>query len=162
MDTAADPCDDFYQYACGRWNLKNSIPEDRSGFDTFEMLRDNLEVVLRDLLLEPDDPSENETAIDKTKILFRSCMNEGKNHSRNRTIHLFFYETELIEKLGTQPLLDLIESLGGWPVLDPNWNETAFDWIEMTSDLRLYYNDVLIMFWVGQDLASSINIIQVS
>lgn len=71
-----DPCEDFYQYACGNWEKKNPIPEDKAGFDTFEMLRESLDSILRDLLLEP---VENDTsdAVRKAKDLFESCMNEG-------------------------------------------------------------------------------------
>ena len=29
MDPSAQPCQDFFQYACGSWNRKHFIPEDR-------------------------------------------------------------------------------------------------------------------------------------
>lgn len=39
MDPTKDPCEDFFQYACGTWNKKHVIPEDRSSISTFEVSR---------------------------------------------------------------------------------------------------------------------------
>jgi len=49
MDLTADPCEDFFQFACGTWNRKHIIPEDRSSVSTFEVLADDLQIVLKGL-----------------------------------------------------------------------------------------------------------------
>jgi Peptidase family M13 len=56
-----------------------------------------------------------------------------------------------------------LQTLGGWPVLDANWNASAFDLEVLLAKLRLYNNRVLINVWVGaDDKNSDVNIIMVS
>ena len=47
MDTAVDPCEDFFEYSCGSWNRLNEIPNDRSSYNTFAKLRDIIHVQLK-------------------------------------------------------------------------------------------------------------------
>ena len=59
--------------------------------------------------------------------------------------------------------MTLLEWLGGWPVLDENWDRNdLFNWIELVAKLRLLNNRVLINNWVSaDDRNSDVNIIQV-
>lgn len=47
MDRTASPCQDFFQYACGAWNKRHIIPEDRSSISTFEVLAEQLNHILK-------------------------------------------------------------------------------------------------------------------
>ncbi|GIY32416.1 neprilysin-1 [Caerostris extrusa] len=47
MDQSSDPCDNFFQYACGTWNKLHMIPQDRSSISTFEVMADDLQVILK-------------------------------------------------------------------------------------------------------------------
>lgn len=47
MDLTTDPCVDFFQYACGTWNKVHVIPEDKSAISTFEVMSDQLQIVLK-------------------------------------------------------------------------------------------------------------------
>ncbi|NXL74762.1 NEP protein, partial [Leptocoma aspasia] len=136
MDPSARPCQDFYQYACGGWLKRNVIPETSSRYSNFDILRDQLEVVLKDVL---DTPSTNDIpAVQKAKTLYRSCINETAIDSR-----------------GGSPLLSLLPNVSEWPVATANW-DTAYGtaWTAETAIAQLnsrYGKKVLINFFVGTD-----------
>ncbi|KAG8180916.1 hypothetical protein JTE90_020143 [Oedothorax gibbosus] len=143
MDPGVDPCDDFYQFSCGKWAQHHELPSDRSYYDTFSLMKDELKAKLRELLEEPFTEEDSNATL-SAKNLYASCMNE-----------------RAIEELKEQPLLTLLEELGGWPVTNSNWSEDHFNWVEQIGQLRQYNNDILLGQWVAPDgKNSSINIIQ--
>ncbi|XP_062901381.1 neprilysin-like [Mobula hypostoma] len=105
MDPTADPCENFYQYACGGWLKKQVIPERSSQHSTFDILRDELVVVMKDVLEKPGN--EDSTGIQKAKILYQSCLN-----------------LTAIEEKGVEPLITMLRDLQDWPVATDNWENT--------------------------------------
>ncbi|XP_071446832.1 neprilysin-1-like [Hetaerina americana] len=151
MDFSADPCHDFFQFACGTWNKKHVIPEDRSSISTFEVLADQLQVILKGVLEEPIDNRDND-ATRKAKTFYKSCMNILQ-----------------IRRVGDEPLRRALTLLGGWPVAEgPTWKapepaSLAGIGVEgLLGKLRKEFNEgILIEQWVGpDDKNSSANIIQ--
>ena len=87
IDTTADPCVDFYQYACGKWMKENPIPSDQSTWTrSFSLLQ------LRDQYLLWKDldaaASAPQTPLQKQYgDFYASCV-----------------DTATIEKLGLEPI----------------------------------------------------------
>ncbi|KAG0410753.1 hypothetical protein HPB47_012129, partial [Ixodes persulcatus] len=66
----------------------------------------------------------------------------------------------VIEARREKPLLKLLDSLGSWPVITPNWTGDDFDWLNLTAVMRRHSNDILFGQWVGADSKNStVNVI---
>ena len=49
MDSTVDPCQDFYQYACGRWIDENPIPAGKLSWSTYEQISQETQVDLKNI-----------------------------------------------------------------------------------------------------------------
>lgn len=100
MDTKANPCDDFYQYACGRWIEKTELPSDKPswvrGFDEVTLRNQKLlKEIFEDYAkgkFEPDVPYAKQIG-----DYYASCMDE-KNIEKNARAQ-FAKQIEPIQKL---------------------------------------------------------------
>jgi predicted metalloendopeptidase len=77
MDTTADPCNDFYQYACGGWLKENDIPLDRAGWGRFVEVGERNRVVLHDILEKAATDPKRTPLEQKIGDYYASCMNEA-------------------------------------------------------------------------------------
>ncbi len=77
IDRGADPCIDFYQYACGTWRKNNPIPADQSRWGRFNQLAEYNRQVLRDILekASADTPGRS-PVMQKIGDYYHSCMDE--------------------------------------------------------------------------------------
>ncbi|EHH49479.1 hypothetical protein EGM_00142 [Macaca fascicularis] len=183
MDPTTEPCNDFYQFACGGWLRRHVIPETNSRYSIFDVLRDELEVILKGgrawpgaqrgdteqdstgpgvgpgcvspLFLLPswsavleNSTAKDRPAVEKARTLYRSCMNQSEWGPPERG-------QGVIEKRGSQPLLDILEGGGGRPVAMDKWNETVGLKWELERQLALmnsqFNRRVLIDLFIWND-----------
>ena len=90
---------------------------------SFSVLGDKLLTQVRMLLEEP--PLEGEAKpITMARAVYQSCM-----------------DTEGIERLGLEPVKDILRQLGGWPVLEgPQWDARWGPGVTTTHPLRKLIN----------------------
>ena len=62
LDRAADPCVDFYQFACGGWVAKNPVPADRRSWGRFQEVADRNQAILKRILETPSADRDREKA----------------------------------------------------------------------------------------------------
>ncbi|KAG6447822.1 hypothetical protein O3G_MSEX005180 [Manduca sexta] len=113
MNRDADPCQDFYEFACGGWIKQNPVPEWSVSWYQLDKARAQLAKVLRELLEEENDDGLPEAVL-KAKTFYRTCVDTNK-----------------LEEVGIKPLQEVLQKLG----LSPSPPVTAnanFTW-EVTA-----------------------------
>ena len=86
------------------------IPDDRSSRSQFAIIDDELDEQLRDIL--EDDATEGGSLVfHQARDHYKSCM-----------------DLDRLDRIGLQPLKDLLKTFGGWPVIEDSWNEDSFKW----------------------------------
>src|SRR5262249_37976406 len=75
MNRSVEPCENFYQFACGNWIAAHPLPADRSRFGRFTELSAHNEAVVLDMLQGAAVVRGNRSPLDqKIGDAFAACM----------------------------------------------------------------------------------------
>ena len=134
MDLTVNPGDNFYLYANGNWIKNNQIPDDRSSYGSFDIVRKETDKNIRTLL---EEVAKNTTA------------EKGSIAQKIGDFYVTGMDTVKIEEQGIAPLkseLDLIENI-----------KTTEDFQDVVARFHTFGLDPLFNGGIEQDLMDSKN-----
>ncbi|RWS22459.1 Membrane metallo-endopeptidase-like 1, partial [Leptotrombidium deliense] len=117
INTKVNPCDNFYEFSCGKWIDKHSIPDEASQINLFSLTENSIR---QDLETNLASYKGKDKFVLQLITFYDSCLNTTK-----------------VDEEGSEPLKSLLDQLGGWPAIDKEneWDSEDFDWVNTTIEL---------------------------
>ncbi|XP_071868180.1 neprilysin isoform X3 [Bombus fervidus] len=112
MNASADPCVDFYEYACGNWPTIHSLPLGENSWQ-LRAISDSENKRRIDEMMKMELRGDEITPVKLAKQWYKTCM-----------------DTEEMNKRGMEPILFILNEIGGWPIIigKNKWNDDEQKW----------------------------------
>lgn len=89
MDEETDPCEDFYQFTCGRWADDHPRPDSVTSNDWFRERQARIMRQIREFLRQNISDAEPE-AVGKVKLMYQACMDTKTLEEREMDPLIYF------------------------------------------------------------------------
>ncbi|XP_015788391.1 neprilysin-1 isoform X2 [Tetranychus urticae] len=120
IDDKIDPCQDFYQFACGNWLKTNPLPTDRLKWSPLDKLEIRVKRQIKALFEAKNEKNLTWTPYSTAINIYERCLDKEST-------------------IGYKSLKRLIKRIGGWPMVQSKWDSNRFEPENTSILLRTMY-----------------------
>lgn len=125
MNVSVDPCEDFYAFACQRWDAQQGGPIWQSTADG----------------LKQDFQATKEALLQRRF----SQTDDAENYLVDFVEHCY-NEKPLNTSQGEDPVLEQLDEMGGYPLFIRGWRNCSYSWMKAETRLaHMGYNQALLL-----------------
>uniref|UniRef100_A0A7E4UU81 Neprilysin n=1 Tax=Panagrellus redivivus TaxID=6233 RepID=A0A7E4UU81_PANRE len=123
MDEKVKPCDDFTGFVCGNYDLRYDVKPRQDYHTPAHSIGQALFTRLQLLFEAPPSPADKPWHA-LTKTYYQKCIDKAA-----------------IKANGEQAIFGLLDEIGGWPMIEPQWQEFSTSWEEYMGMVNQKYDD---------------------
>lgn len=125
MNHSANPCDNFYEYACGNFASSNPVPKSELTWGTLQKMRRNVKLRMLAIVTEKYNSSDI-LPVKQVKKFYSSCTS--------------YFQ---IAQRGLKHIKAYLAQIGGWPLImeRDEWSPYKTSW----QDINKFYSRMLFL-----------------